>query len=72
MRIDANSATWLVIEAYVEQRLAEHRKRLESIINWDETQAIRAQMRELRLLLAEAQPADAQYVALDIQQEIQQ
>jgi len=72
MRIDANSATWLVIEAYVEQRLAEHRKRLESSINWDETQATRAQMRELRLLLAEAQPADAQYVALDIQQEIQQ
>jgi hypothetical protein len=72
MRIDANSATWLVIEAYVEQRLAEHRKRLESSITWDETQATRAQMRELRLLLAEAQPADAQYVALDIQQEIQQ
>ena len=70
MRIDANSATWMVIEAYVEQRLAEHRKRLESNITWDETQATRAQMRELRFLLAEAQPPDAQYVGLYIEQEM--
>ena len=72
MKIDAQSSTWLAIEAYAEQRLAEHRKRLESAIPWDETQAVRAQMRELRLLLAEAQPVDAQYVALDIEQEIPQ
>ena len=69
MKIDANSTTWLVVEAYVEQRLAEHRKRLESPISWEETQAARAQMKELRLLLAEAEPIDAQYVALDVPQQ---
>ncbi|MBK8359331.1 MAG: hypothetical protein IPL15_10270 [Comamonadaceae bacterium] len=72
MKIDAHSSTWLAVEAYAEQRLAEHRKRLESPLSWEETQATRAQMRELRLLLAEAQPTDAQYVALDTEQEIPQ
>ena len=72
MKIDAHSSTWLAVEAYAEQRLAEHRKRLDSALSWEETQATRAQMRELRLLLAEAQPTDAQYVALDTEQEIPQ
>ncbi len=72
MKIDAHSSTWLAVEAYAELRLAMHRMRLESPLSWEETQATRAQMRELRLLLAEAQPTDAQYVALDTEQEIPQ
>lgn len=70
MKIDIHSATWLAIEEYVERRLAEHRTRLEGMsLDWENTQCTRAQMRELRLILAEAEPDEAQYVALDIPQQ---
>lgn len=70
MKIDAHSATWVAVSEYAEGRLAELRLRLEgSNLNWEDTQATRAQMRELRLLLAQAEPIEAQYVALDIQQQ---
>lgn len=70
MKIDIHSSTWLAIEKYVEGRLAEHRTRLEGMnLDWENTQCTRAQMRELRLLLAEAQPDGAQYVALDLPQQ---
>ncbi len=69
MKIDIHTGTWLAVEAYVEGRLAELRVRLEGNLCWDETQCTRAQMRELRLLLAEAQPDGAQYVALDLPQQ---
>jgi len=70
MKIDAHSATWVAVSQYAEDRLAELRLRLEgSNLNWEDTQATRAQMRELRLLLAQAEPIEAQYVALDISQQ---
>jgi len=70
MKIDAHSSTWIAVSQYAESRLAELRLRLEAPnTNWDETQATRAQMRELRLLLAQAEPIEAQYVALDISQQ---
>ena len=70
MKIDAHSSTWAAVSEYAEGRLAELRLRLEgSNLNWEDTQATRAQMRELRLLLAQAEPIEAQYVALDIQQQ---
>ena len=70
MKIDAHSATWAAINEYAEGRLAELRLRLEgSNLNWEDTQATRAQMRELRLLISQAEPIEAQYVALDISQQ---
>ena len=70
MKIDIHSSTWLAIQDYAGNRLAELRLSLESSsLNWEDTQAKRAQMRELRLLLAQAEPIEAQYVALDAQQQ---
>jgi len=70
VKIDIHSTTWMAITEYAERRLAEHRNRLEGMnLDWENTQATRAQMRELRLLLAEAEPDDAQYVALDTPQQ---
>jgi hypothetical protein len=70
MKIDIHSSTWLAIQDYAEQRLGELRLRLEgSNLNWEDTQMTRSQMRELRLLLAQAKPIEAQYVALDTQQQ---
>lgn len=70
MKIDIHSTTWMAITEYAERRLAELRVRLEGMnLDWENTQATRAQMRELRLLLAEAEPDEAQYVALDTPQQ---
>ena len=68
MRIDINSATWVAIEEYANNRLGELRGRLEGInLNWEETQMVRAQMKELRVLLSQAEPTPAEYVAIDIE-----
>lgn len=69
MKIDPHSATWAAVREYAESRLAEHRTRLEGNLDWEDTLCVRAQMKEVRRLLAEVEPADAQYVALDIQQQ---
>ena len=49
--IEAFSQTWQEVKRYAEERIAELRVRLESPISVDETIQIRAQLKELRLLL---------------------
>ena len=49
--IEAYSQTWQTVKAYAEERVSELRVRLESPISVDETIQIRAQLKELRLLL---------------------
>lgn len=49
--IEAYSQTWQEIKKYAEDRIAELRMKLEGQISVDETLMIRAQLKELRLLL---------------------
>lgn len=49
--IEAFSQTWQTVKAYAEERISELRVRLEAPISGDETIQIRAQLKELRLLL---------------------
>ena len=51
MAIEQYSQTWQDVKNYAEGRIAELRLRLESTISPDETLAVRAQLKELRLLL---------------------
>lgn len=49
--IEAYSQTWQDVQRYAEERIAELRTKLEGQINEGETVQIRAQLKELRLLL---------------------
>lgn len=49
--IEAFSQTWQTVKAYAEERVTELRVRLEAPISGEETLQIRAQLKELRLLL---------------------
>ena len=49
--IEAYSQTWQDVKKYAEERIAELRGRLEAQISAEETVQIRAQLKELRLLL---------------------
>lgn len=69
MKIDIHSGTWAAIEEYVEGRLVELRTRLESDLSDKDTAAVRASIREMKKLLAEAKPDGTQYVELDTPQQ---
>ena len=45
------SAVWLIVKAHADERLQELRIRLESQIGFEETLAVRAQIREVKKLL---------------------
>lgn len=49
--IEAFSQTWQTVKAYAEERIAELRVKLESQLTVEETVQVRAQLKELRLLL---------------------
>lgn len=49
--IEVFGQTWQEIKKYAEERIAELRGRLEAQISAEETVQIRAQLKELRLLL---------------------
>ena len=51
MRIDPYSTTWLVIEAHLNQRIADIRTRLEGDLGKKETAKLRASLRECKSLL---------------------
>lgn len=69
MKIETTSTTWFAVKSYIDERLADQRGRLEGDLNRKETIAVRASIRELKKLLSEAMPDDAQFVALEIQQQ---
>lgn len=50
--IDPNSPTWRNLRAYIEERRAGLRDKLETKIDWDETCRVRAQLEELSRLLS--------------------
>ena len=53
MRIETRSQDWAIVARYAQQRLAELRSALERPnVDWDHTNRIRAQIKELRDLLA--------------------
>jgi hypothetical protein len=61
-RVDVHSATWRLVVEYSEARLAELRTRLEGMnLGWEDTQCVRAQMRELRLLLSSVQSENSSF-----------
>ena len=49
--IEAYSQTWQDVKRYAEERIAELRIKLEGPLSNDDTLTIRAQLKELRLLL---------------------
>ena len=49
--IEVYGQTWQEVKKYAEERIAELRMKLEGQISVDETLMIRAQLKELRLLL---------------------
>lgn len=49
--IEVYSQTWQDVKKYAEDRIAELRNKLEGQISGEETVMIRAQLKELRLLL---------------------
>ena len=55
MKIDTRTATWQIIKAHVVERIIAIQALLESNICWDETMRLRAQLKELRGILALAE-----------------
>lgn len=51
MNIDPYSATWMVIEAHLTNRMSELRTRLEGDLPMEQTTSIRASLRECKLVL---------------------
>lgn len=61
-RIDTLSVTWLDIRAHVESRIREIRNKLETNLCFEETQQLRAQLRELKGVLDLAEVPEAPLV----------
>ena len=55
MKIDTRTATWQVIKAHIVDRIVSIQALLESNVGWDETMRLRAQLKELRGILALAE-----------------
>jgi hypothetical protein len=51
-KIDKHSATWGAVKAHVAGRKASLLSRLIGQLDWDETNRVRAQLRELEMVLA--------------------
>ena len=54
-KIDTRTATWQVIKAHIVDRIISIQALLESNVGWDETMRLRAQLKELRGILALAE-----------------
>jgi len=55
IKIERTSSTWINIKSYVERRIEELQRRLESDAAWDEVVASRARLKELRTFLESTQ-----------------
>lgn len=53
---ERHSATWTRLKDHFEARLAEHRRRNDSNLTFDETTKLRGQIKELQYLLAVGVP----------------
>lgn len=67
MKIDTRTATWQVIKAHIVDRIISIQALLESNVGWDETVKLRAQLKELRGILALADTPEAPLVETDFE-----
>lgn len=67
MKIDPTSVTWLNILNHLEGRAAEIRNKLEAETPWENTLALRASLREIKLILALAHPEEPPLVDQDFE-----
>lgn len=67
MKIDPTSVTWINIKAHLEHRASEIRAKLESDIPWEATSALRAGLREIKLILSLVEPEEAPLVDEDFE-----
>lgn len=66
IKVNPQSATWLHIKKYVDERIAGHKSRLTSTtMPWEETQMVRARISELEALLTETHAEEPTFVAED-------
>lgn len=65
MKIDTRTVTWAVIKEHATTRIDELRANLESNLGWDDTVRARAQLKELRGILALAEKPEAPLVEPD-------
>ncbi len=67
MKIDTRTATWQTIKKHCEDRVATLAITLEGNMSWDETVKLRAQLKELRGILALADTPEAPLVETDFE-----
>lgn len=67
MKIDPTSSTWINIRKHLEDRASEIRAKLEGDASWETTSALRASLREIKLILALAEPEEAPLVDQDFE-----
>ena len=62
---DRRPRVWMLVRSHCERRLSELRAQLEGDATWEETVAIRKQIREIIRLLELEVPIESQYPAMD-------
>ena len=67
MKIDTRTATWAVLKQHVTTRIDELRANLESNLSFDDTVRARAQLKELRGILALAEKPEEPLIEADFE-----